>query len=89
MIFNVNRMDAISVPTMRQLVGTLPLGKASQPLIAEDGVAVVMVCSRDARNLGIPSRRELGQRILSERIELAARQLMRDLQRRAVIEMRS
>jgi peptidyl-prolyl cis-trans isomerase SurA len=83
------RVDGVSIPALRQLLATLPLGKASQPLIAEDGVAVVMVCSREQKNVGIPSRAELSERILSERAELTSRQLMRDLQRRATIDRRS
>ena len=79
----------VTVPALRQILATLPVGKASQPLIADDGVAVIMVCSREQRNLGVPSKQELTERILNERVELASRQLMRDLQRRAVIDQRS
>ena len=35
------RVDAIGVPALRQLVAEQALGKASQPLIAEDGIAAV------------------------------------------------
>jgi len=83
------RVEGVAVPALRQLLATLPVGKASQPLIAEDGVAVLMVCSREQKNVGVPSKQELGDRILNERVELASRQLMRDLQRRAVIDQRS
>ena len=83
------RVEGVAVPALRQLLATLPLGKPSQPLVADDGVAVVVVCTRDQKNLGIPSKQELSERLLSERVELASRQLMRDLQRRAVIDQRS
>ena len=83
------RAEGVAAPALRQILATLPIGKASQPLIADDGVAVLMVCSREQRNLGLPSKQELTDRILSERVELASRQLMRDLQRRAVIDQRS
>lgn len=83
------RVDAIGNPALRDMVANLPVGRASQPLIAEDGIAVLMVCARETKNLGVPSQRELGQRILSERVELTGRQLMRDLQRRATIDVRS
>lgn len=83
------RVEGIAVPALRQLLATLPVGKASQPLVADDGVAVLMVCAREQKNLGVPGKQELSQRILSERVELASRQLMRDLQRRAVIDQRS
>jgi peptidyl-prolyl cis-trans isomerase SurA len=83
------RVDAIGNPALRDMVANLPVGRASQPLIAEDGIAVLMVCARETKNLGVPNQRELGQRILSERVELTGRQLMRDLQRRATIDIRS
>lgn len=83
------RVDAIANPPLRELIGSIPIGRASQPLIADDGVAVIMVCSREAKNLGVPPARELGQRILGERVELTGRQLMRELQRRAVIDLRA
>ena len=83
------RLETVGVPALRQMMATLPVGKVSQPLIADDGVAMMMICSRETKNLGLPSRKELSERLLSERIELASRQLMRDLQRRALIDRRS
>ncbi len=83
------RVDAISVPALRQVITTLPLEKASEPLIAEDGVAVVMVCSRETSNMGLPSRQEIASSLLNDRVELGSRQLMRDLQRRAIIDRRA
>ena len=83
------RLEAVQVPALRQMMGAQPVGKATQPLIADDGVAVMMICSRELKTLELPNRRDLQERILSERAELAARQMLRDLQRRAVIEYRS
>jgi peptidyl-prolyl cis-trans isomerase SurA len=83
------RLNAVGVPALRQVMATLPLQTASQPLVAEDGAAVVMVCSREQQNLGIPSRQELTERILNERADLVSRQLMLALHRRALIDVRS
>ncbi len=83
------RVDAIANPPLRELIGGMPVGRVSQPLIADDGVAVLMVCSRETKNLGVPPPRELSERILGERVELTGRQLMRDLQRRAIIDLRA
>jgi peptidyl-prolyl cis-trans isomerase SurA len=83
------RLETVAVPALRQLMATLPLEKASQPLIADDGVAVIMVCARDQQNLGMPSHDEISEQILNDRVELASRQLMRDLERRALIDRRS
>ncbi|MCX7382000.1 MAG: peptidylprolyl isomerase [Alphaproteobacteria bacterium] len=83
------RLEGVQVPALRQLMGSQPVGKGTQPLIADDGVAVMMICSREVKTLELPNRRELADRILGERAELAARQMIRDLQRRAVIEYRN
>ncbi len=83
-------VDLESVPSvMRAVLANLAVGHASQPLVAQDGIAVVMVCSRDDKAAAQPSKAEMTDRILGERVELSSRQLMRDLQRRAVIEQRA
>ena len=76
-------------PAMKSILEKLQPGHASQPLVAEDGIAVVMVCSRDTKTAGLPSKADMSERILGERIERASRQLQGELQRRAVIEQRA
>jgi peptidyl-prolyl cis-trans isomerase SurA len=83
------RLESVGNPQMRQLLTGLTLGQATPPLPNEDGISVVILCSREQKNLGVPSRAELVEKIINERIELASRQLMRDLQRRAVIDQRA
>jgi peptidyl-prolyl cis-trans isomerase SurA len=83
------RLDSVNPPTFRQLLATLPFDRASQPLVAEDGIAVVIVCSREEKNMAALTAAEMHERILSERVELASRQLQRDLRRQATIDIRS
>jgi peptidyl-prolyl cis-trans isomerase SurA len=83
------QLNSINPPPFRQLLGSLPFDHASQPLVASDGIAVVIVCSREEKNLATLTNAEMHQRILSERVELASRQLQRDLRRQATIDMRS
>ena len=64
----------------------MPVGQVSQPLIADDGVAVIMVCTRDHADASLPDRQELEDQILSQRAELVSQQLMADLRRRATID---
>ena len=82
------RLEGVGSPPLRQLLATLPVGQASKALVASEGVAVMMVCSRDLKTQSEPSKAEVTSRLLSERIELTARQLQRDLRRRAVMDMR-
>ena len=83
------RVDSLANPALRQMVASIAINKASQPVIAEDGVAVVMVCERGEKNVGLPDKQAVGQQLFSERIELTSRRLMADLQRRAEIRLRS
>ena len=49
----------------------------------------MVVCARETKNLGAPAKAEISNRLVNERAELASRQLMRDLHRRAVIDLRT
>ena len=68
---------------------TQPIGQATKPVIATEGVAVLMICSREVKTQAAPTKEEISNRLLSERIELTSRQLQRDLRRRAVLDERS
>ena len=81
-------LEEMANPAMRQLLTGLQVGHASQPLPSEVGIVVLMVCSRETKNVGLPSHAELLDRIIAERLDLAARQFSRDLQRRAIIDLR-
>ena len=82
------RLEGMNPPPFRQLVATLPIGKASQPLISNDGVAVVMVCSREQKNMATLSRQDIQRQIVNDRVEMLSRQMLRDLRRGANIEIR-
>lgn len=75
-------------PQMRSVLGTLPLNKATHPLVARDGIALLMVCSREEKNLAQQSPGQIADQLMNERIEQTAQQLQRALHRRAVIKIR-
>jgi peptidyl-prolyl cis-trans isomerase SurA len=83
------RLEGVNPPAFRQLLETLPIGQASQPLVSADGITVIAVCSREQKNLASSDRRELRAQIIEERAELASRQLQQALRRQATIDIRS
>ncbi len=83
------RLESVSPPGFRQLLASLPPDRASQPLVAQDGIAVVIVCSREQKNTAELNRDEIGNRLLAGRVENVSRQLQRDLRRRALIDVRA
>ena len=82
------RLEGVGSPPLRQLLATLPIGQASKPLVATEGVAVVMVCTRETKTQAEPSKQEITSQVLNDRAELTSRQLIRSLRRRAVMDMR-
>jgi peptidyl-prolyl cis-trans isomerase SurA len=83
------RLESINPPALRQVLATLPFDKASQPLVTGDGIAVLIVCSREQKNMAQESSEELRGQLLDDRVELLSRQLLADLRRHAHIEIRS
>lgn len=88
-------LEAVNPQQLRSLLARQPLGQPTQPLIAPDGVAVIIVCSRERRQPaetpaagGLPPA-QAREAILRDRVEVVSRQLQRELRRRAIIETRA
>ncbi len=82
------RLESMNPPALRSMLAALPIGRASQPIIAPDGIAILMVCSRERRNEAEITPAMARDMIVRERAELLSRQTQRELRRRAQIEMR-
>ena len=83
------RLETLGSAPLRQLLASLPIGQASKPVVSNDGAAILMICTREQRNVAEPTKDEVMSRLLGERVELASRQLQRDLRRRAVLDERA
>ena len=83
------RLEGLNPPALRSMLASLPIGRASQPVISPDGILLLMVCSREARNEAEFTPEMARSNILRDRVEVISRQLQRDLRRRAVIETRA
>jgi peptidyl-prolyl cis-trans isomerase SurA len=81
-------LDTVNPPTFRQVLGNIALSRATEPVVTTDGIAVLIVCSRDQKNLAQQSKEEIQAQLLNERVELLSRQLLANLRRRATIDLR-
>ena len=82
------RVEAVNPPAFRQILETIPLGKPTEPLISRDGIAIITVCTREQKNLGAITAQDIQHRLIGERVDMMSRQTMRDLRRKAIIDMR-
>jgi peptidyl-prolyl cis-trans isomerase SurA len=80
----VNLAD-VTPPSFQQILATIPLNQVSQPLVAQDGVSVVMVCSRQTQALGLPDDTQIRDIIIERRVQLESQQLLDDLRHRSII----
>ncbi len=81
------RLEALAGP-MRTLLTDMSPGQVSKPLVSTDGIGLLVICGRDQKNLAEGNKEDIGNRLLNQRVELVSRQLVRDLRRRANIDMR-
>ncbi|WP_223880667.1 peptidylprolyl isomerase [Roseococcus microcysteis] len=82
------RLEGVNPPPLRQVLASLPIGRFSEPLIAPDGILLLMVCGRERQEEEQFTPEIARQTILRDRVELVARQLQRELRRRAIIDQR-
>ena len=80
------RLETVNPMPFREMLTKLPAGTASQPLVAGDGIAVIVVCAKTQKNTATLTKEDVRRRLISERVEQVSRQMMRDLRRRATIQ---
>ncbi|WP_225766008.1 peptidylprolyl isomerase [Inquilinus sp. Marseille-Q2685] len=73
---------------MRQVASALPDGQVSSPIRGPDGVAVMMICSRqDAGGDGV-DRDQIRSGLAEQKLDMMQRRLLRDLRGNAYIDIR-
>ena len=80
------RLETVNPQAFRDMLAKLPPNTASQPLVASDGIAVLIVCSREQKNVATLTKEDIRRKLISDRVELASRQLQRELRRKADIQ---
>ncbi len=63
-------------------------GQLTDPLDTPQGVAAILVCSRDASGTNIPTRNEVEDRLMDQQLAQASKRHLRDLRRQATIVVR-
>ena len=74
----------------RSVVKNLPVNNPSQPLRSGEGIVVLMVCGREGGEKPSVSseRKKIKEMLMQKRLEMAARQYLRDLRRAAFVDVR-
>ncbi len=81
------RLENVQPPAFRQMLSTLQPGQTTQPLVAPNGIGVMVLCSKERKNMAQLTPQEIRIQILSQRVNLLSRQLQQDLRSQADIEL--
>lgn len=73
---------------LRDAVADLPVGKPSTPIRTKDGVIVLMVCSREGDDQTKSARDAIRDELYNQRLMAAADEYLRDLRRKAFVDVR-
>ena len=83
------RVDQVA-PGMRSVVLGLEAGQTSPPIVQKNGVGVIMMCEKAAAPSAptVPSRDDIAETLMRQRLDTLARRYMRDLRRTAFVDVR-
>ncbi len=73
---------------MRDVVRPLKVGELSKPIPTDGGLLMVMVCEREAPKAPVPTRQQIENGLMMQRLNMLARRHLRDLHLAAVIDIR-
>jgi len=73
---------------IRSLISGLTEGQLSDPIVTEQGVVALMVCSAEVSGKGIPTRDQIEDRLIDQQMAQASKKHLRDLRRQAAIVTR-
>jgi peptidyl-prolyl cis-trans isomerase SurA len=89
---NEGQVSANSVtPQMRELLNKMSPGQASPPILQRNGIGVVMLCSKEtkaATKNTEPTREEVFDSLLKQKLDTVSRRYMRDLRRASYVDVR-
>lgn len=88
---NLGKMRLRELPgPLQVLIDPMKPGQITQPLQADAGTAMVlMVCGRDDGEAApLPSRDDIRDRLVQQRLDVQSRRYMRDLRRAAFVDLR-
>jgi peptidyl-prolyl cis-trans isomerase SurA len=75
-------------PRIREVVMPLKVGEASAPMQVQQGLLMIMVCVREDAPGNMPSRDDISENLLRQRLDLQSRRYLRDLRRAAFVDVR-
>jgi peptidyl-prolyl cis-trans isomerase SurA len=88
-IQTANKIPASNLsPELRNLLMKLKPDQSSSPINTEDGVLIFVLCSKEIVNPQAPTREEIRENLIDQKLQLIAEREMRNRRRNAHIDIR-
>ncbi len=81
-------MTADQLGSLRPVVLPLKIGQAGGPVRTDDGLHIIVLCTKNDAPAAQISRKDIETRIWGQQMAMLSRRYLRDLRRDAVVEMR-
>ena len=78
-------LATVTPPAFQTILANLTPGQLSQPLVAQNGVSVVMLCSKKQQAESLPSDTDITNIIINRRVEMESHQLLDQLRHQSII----
>lgn len=82
------RVGEMAAP-LRKIVLDLKVGQASQPIPVEGGLRILMVCERKDPPSNLPTRQNVQNMLVEQKMDIQSRRLLRDLRQTAFVDIRA
>jgi peptidyl-prolyl cis-trans isomerase SurA len=75
-------------PSLREVLDGTPIGHLTPPEVTKQGVEMVALCARDPTTVDTPKKKEIREKMYTEKYEAKSKSYLQEVRRAAMIEYR-
>jgi len=84
----VTKTSADIPPSLRELLDNTPIGHLTAPELTKQGVEMVALCAREPTKIDTPKKKEIREKMYSEKYDAKSKWYLREVRKAAMIEYR-
>jgi peptidyl-prolyl cis-trans isomerase SurA len=84
----VSKTSADIPPVLREVLDKTPIGHLTAPEITKQGVEMVALCGRTPTTVDSPKKKEVREKMYSDKYEAKSKAYLQDIRKAAMIEYR-
>jgi peptidyl-prolyl cis-trans isomerase SurA len=83
---SVTRTSADIPPSLREVLDSTPVGHLTPPEVTKQGIEMVVLCAKDPTKVDTPKKREIREKMYTEKYEAKSKSYLREARGAAMIE---